>query len=86
MFKHIIFKIAQIILSVIPIKRNRVFFNSFYGKSYSDNPKAVSETLYDLYGDRFEYVWVLNQRTPEGGAYNLREMRCFHIECRFDRR
>lgn len=69
MFKHIIFKLAQILLSVFPLKRNRVFFNSFYGKSYSDNPKAVSEMLHDLYGDRFEYVWVLNQRTPDVPDY-----------------
>lgn len=65
MFKHIIFKLAQILLSVFPLKRNRVFFTSFYGKAYSDNPKAVSEALHDLYGDRIDYIWVLNHRTDD---------------------
>ena len=69
MFKHILFKIAQVLLSVFPLKRNRVFFLSFYGKSYSDNPKAVSEALYSLYPGRFEHVWVLNCPTPDVPGY-----------------
>ena len=40
-------------------KRN-VMFESFEGRSYSDNPRAISEKLHDL-DPHIEIVWVLNQ-------------------------
>lgn len=49
-------------MSLFPVKRNRVFFISFYGKSYSDNPKAISEALHQMYGDKFEYIWVVSKQ------------------------
>ncbi|MBQ9636516.1 MAG: CDP-glycerol glycerophosphotransferase family protein [Prevotella sp.] len=58
--RHLLFKILNISFSVFPIKKNRVFFVSFNGKSYSDNPKAISKALFELYHDSFEHVWVLN--------------------------
>ena len=57
--KKVIFRIISLILSVFPVKRNRVFFLSFYGNSYSDNPKAISEALFEKYGHDFEYVWTV---------------------------
>jgi CDP-glycerol glycerophosphotransferase len=57
--KRLLFKIINLCLSVFPVKRNRVFFLSFYGNSYSDNPKAISEALYDKYGDEFDFIWVV---------------------------
>lgn len=44
-----------------PIKKNKIMFESFYGKFYTDSPKYIYEYLYENYGDRFEYVWVLNK-------------------------
>lgn len=44
-----------------PIKDNKILFESFYGKFYSDSPKYLYEYLYETYGDKFEYVWVLNK-------------------------
>lgn len=67
--KHLAFKIANFCFSIFPVKRNRVFFNSYYGKSYSDNPKAVSKALYEKYGDEFEHVWVLDHRTDDVPPY-----------------
>ena len=44
---------------VIGINRNKIVFISFDGKSYSDNPKAISEKLHELY-PKFEIVWIFN--------------------------
>lgn len=67
--KHIAFKIVNICFSLFPIKRNRIFFTSFYGQSYSDNPKAISKALYEKYGSDFEHVWVLDHPTDDVPAY-----------------
>ena len=60
LFKRVVYQIMQCCFSLFPVKRNRIFFISFYGKSYSDNPKAISHALYKRYGSKFQYIWVLN--------------------------
>lgn len=67
--EQIAFKTANFCFSVFPLKRNRVFFISFFGKSYSDNPKAISKALYKKYGDKFEHVWVLDHPTDDVPEY-----------------
>lgn len=57
--RRLLFRLINLSLSVFPVRRNRVFFLSFYGNSYSDNPKAISEALYEEYGNQFEYIWAV---------------------------
>lgn len=44
-------------LYIFPIKKNRITFNSFAGKQYSCNPKAISEYLKEKYGEKYEIIW-----------------------------
>lgn len=37
-----------------------VLFNSFNGKSYSDNPRAISEKLHELYPE-IKIKWIINE-------------------------
>ena len=67
--KLLMVKIVSWCFSIFPIKKNRVFFVSFFGKSYSDNPKAVSETMYDMFQRQFEYVWLLNDKDNRVPSY-----------------
>lgn len=48
-YKHFLLK--------FPIKEHVVFFESFSGKSYSDNPKYISERLYQKYPGKYKLVW-----------------------------
>lgn len=48
-----------VINKIYRIKRNKVVFSSFDGRSYSDNPKAISEKLNKI-NPEFEIVWLLN--------------------------
>ena len=48
-----------------PTQDNKIIFISFGGKYYSDSPKYLYEYLYNNYGDKFEYVWVINDPTVE---------------------
>ncbi len=42
------------------MKKNRVIMSSFSGKSYSDNPRAVSEKLHELAPD-IKQVWLFTE-------------------------
>jgi len=48
---------------VFPIKKNRIMFNSYSGRQYSCNPKAISEYLEEFYPGKYEIVWSF--REPE---------------------
>lgn len=43
-----------------PIEK-KVVFSSFFGKQYSDNPRAISEKLHDKYPE-YEIVWILDKQ------------------------
>lgn len=44
---------------ILPMKNNRVIFESFSGEGYNYNPKYISDELYKKYGDEIEIVWAL---------------------------
>lgn len=45
---------------LFPVKKNKILFLSFSGKSYACNPKYIYKYLKGRYGDAFEYVWTLS--------------------------
>ena len=76
--RRLLFRIVNLCMTVFPVKRNRVFFLNFYGKSFSDNPKGISEALYDQYGNRFEYIWVVSTE-------NVKKMMPYYVKtCRYN--
>lgn len=54
--EHFIFK-------KLPVKKNWILFESFFGKSYSDSPKYLYEYLQNTYGDEYRYIWILNGKS-----------------------
>ncbi len=46
----------------LPVKKNRVVFCSYYGRGYSDNPKAIAQAMLDM-GTDAELIWLL--KNPE---------------------
>lgn len=56
MFEKLIFK-------KMPLRKDWVLIESFFGKSYSDNPKYLYEYLQRTRGDKYRYIWVLNQKS-----------------------
>lgn len=55
---------------ILPMKNNRVIFESFSGEGYSCNPKYISDELYRKYGNKIEIVWALKdvKKGPEYGV------------------
>lgn len=44
----------------LPMKVNRVIFESFSGDAYSCNPRYISDGLRHKYGDNVEIIWAFN--------------------------
>ena len=60
---NIYIKCCQTLLGV---KKDKVMFISYGGKSYSDNPRSISEKLHEISSD-IKIVWgFLNPKTKEG--------------------
>ncbi|MBD5542775.1 MAG: hypothetical protein HDR01_00665 [Lachnospiraceae bacterium] len=53
------------IFRIFPVVNNRIVFVCNYGKSYACNPKYVFKALREKYGEKLQYVWVLNEKHPE---------------------
>ena len=45
---------------IFPVKRNMILFSSNEGTNYACNPKYLFEELIRSNGNRYEYIWVLN--------------------------
>lgn len=57
------------LMRLLPLKKNAAVFESFWGKSFNDNPKAIYEYMAQTYGRRFHYVCFLNNEyTPVPGC------------------
>ena len=61
---------VKAICAVTPIKQNRVVFSSYYGRGYSDSPKAICEVLRQS-GEDLELLWLCKDEAaakslPEG--------------------
>ncbi|NLM45015.1 MAG: hypothetical protein GX201_13575 [Clostridiales bacterium] len=57
----IIIKIYMIICNKLyGVDDNKIVFTSFSGKSYSDNPRAISEKLHEIVPD-FKIIWLFKE-------------------------
>lgn len=61
---------AGTVLKLSPVKKNRIVFSSFYGRGYSDSPKAICEVLRKS-GKDLDLVWLCKDKAaaktlPEG--------------------
>lgn len=53
------------IFNKMKIKDDRICLISFRGDYYTDSPKYIYQYLLEEYGDRFEYVWIINDKKTE---------------------
>jgi CDP-glycerol glycerophosphotransferase len=43
-----------------PLRKDTILFESYFGKSYSDNPKYIYEYLAENCADRYRCIWVID--------------------------
>ena len=61
----------------LPVKRNRVVFCSYYGRGFSDNPKAIAQDLLKC-GEDLDLIWLVKD---EKEAASLPQGICLCCEC-----
>lgn len=59
-FKACCKRMFEAFCMTLPVKRNKIIFSSFCGKSYSCNQRAIYEYIEENYPGRFKYVWVFD--------------------------
>jgi len=47
---------------IIPINKRKIVFVSWEGRQYACNPKYIFEYIYNLYPDKYIYVWSLRDK------------------------
>ena len=70
------------ILKHIPIKKNKILFNSFCGKGFGDNPKYIAEEILKRSND-YDLVWMVNsidEPLPKG----IRPVLCNSRRARYE--
>ncbi|RYL90298.1 bifunctional glycosyltransferase family 2 protein/CDP-glycerol:glycerophosphate glycerophosphotransferase [Sporolactobacillus sp. THM19-2] len=56
------------LMRLLPIKKNVIVFESLWGRSFSDNPKAIYEYISRVFGNKYKCIWILNNEyTPITG-------------------
>lgn len=58
-----IFRLLFAIFSKLPIKKNYIIFESFHGKQFSDNPRAIFEYINDKYPNQYNLIWAMDRRS-----------------------
>lgn len=61
--KKLLFQASRIILHIyylFPIKRNKIFFESYSGKGYLCNPKYISDYINKHYPLQYSLIWGMN--------------------------
>jgi CDP-glycerol glycerophosphotransferase len=53
----------KLIFRRLPVQQNLVLFESFGGKSYSDNCKYIYEYMLKNYGSDYRYIWVMRDHS-----------------------
>lgn len=54
----------KLICKTTPIRQNRVVFDSYYGRGYSDSPKAICEVLRQS-GEDLDLIWLCRDEAAE---------------------
>ena len=89
--KFLVASLLRLVLKVfyiLPVKKNRIMFSAYTGRQFSCNPKALFEQLYERFGDEYEYIWILNDRTMLPAKYKnivktVPDFKNYHISFRF---
>lgn len=58
---------------VFPVKENCILFSSFEGRQYSCNPKYLFKKITEEFGQKYSYVWVLNNKKSADYEYLLQD-------------
>lgn len=79
---NIVTKFKYFIMKYLPLKKNKIVFDDFYGRSYGDNPKYIAEEIHrqDL---KWDMVWMVNDVNVEYPSY-IRVVKYGSVEAHYE--
>lgn len=64
----------------LPIKKNKLFFFSYYGSQYGCNPKYITEYISSHYPDKtFDIVWAFNDINTRDQQSHMRQVKVMSL-------
>ena len=66
-YRTLFFNMSMKRYKKLPVVPERVLFNSFNGKGYCDNPKAIAEKMHELFPE-YELVWACKDINAESSV------------------
>ena len=83
--KAMIFKSITLLIVYIfncfPIKKNKIFFFSYYGSQYGCNPKYITEHILNNYPrDRYDLVWAFNDLKSREHLKGIRKVKTMSLK------
>ncbi|MDQ0975374.1 CDP-glycerol glycerophosphotransferase [Neobacillus niacini] len=76
MIKNYIALFIIYIFNLLPIKKNKIFFFSYYGSQYGCSPKYISEYILKNYPkDKFDVVWAFNDLNGKEHLSDFRKVK-----------
>src|SRR5690348_12034027 len=73
------------IFNCFPIKKNKIFFFSYYGSQYGDSPKYITEHILKNYQkDRFDVVWAFNDLKKKEHLSGFRKVKTMSLKYFYD--
>lgn len=72
--KAVVIAITKI-FNCLPIKKNKIFFYSYYGSQYGCNPKYISEYIVKNYPGKFDLVWAFSSLKSKENIPGVRKVK-----------
>lgn len=63
--KHMYRTLNLYVFNKMKQKDNWIVFESFVGRNYSGQPKYIYQYLQKNYGDKYKYIWIVNDKNLE---------------------
>ena len=57
------------LLFIFPLNNNKITFISFGGRAITCNPKYLYNSIYKEYGNKFKYIWLVNNKNNNNVLY-----------------
>lgn len=57
------------LLFIFPLNNNKITFISFGGRAITCNPKYLYNSIYKEYGNKFKYIWLINNKNNNNVLY-----------------
>ncbi|MFD0829838.1 CDP-glycerol glycerophosphotransferase family protein [Neobacillus sp. M.A.Huq-85] len=73
------------LFNFFPIKKNKIFFYSYYGSQYGGNPKYITEYILKHYPkETFDIVWALNNIKENEHLKGIRKVKTMSLKCFYE--